>query len=98
MAKCQTCGNDYDKTFQILVAGEAHTSIVSNAPSRRSRQHVKNAVVGFSDMAWRKTASSTAAIIAPKKMAKPNCGTEREPLCRGAAITVACSLGGSALL
>ena len=25
MAKCQTCGNDYDKTFQILVAGEAHT-------------------------------------------------------------------------
>ena len=25
MAKCQVCGNDYDKSFEILLAGESHT-------------------------------------------------------------------------
>lgn len=24
MAKCETCGNDYDKTFQVIVQGQAH--------------------------------------------------------------------------
>ena len=23
--KCETCGNDYDKAFQITMAGETHT-------------------------------------------------------------------------
>lgn len=23
--KCETCGNDYDKSFQILIGGEVHT-------------------------------------------------------------------------
>jgi hypothetical protein len=25
MAKCETCGNEYDKAFEITVAGESHT-------------------------------------------------------------------------
>ena len=25
MARCETCGNDYDKAFQIVVGGESHT-------------------------------------------------------------------------
>jgi hypothetical protein len=25
MARCDSCGNDYDKTFQVLQAGKAHT-------------------------------------------------------------------------
>lgn len=25
MARCETCGNDYDKAFEIIAAGEAHT-------------------------------------------------------------------------
>ena len=25
MARCDSCGNDYDKTFQISVAGASHT-------------------------------------------------------------------------
>jgi hypothetical protein len=25
MAVCELCGNDYDKAFQVVVAGEAHT-------------------------------------------------------------------------
>ena len=25
MARCETCGNDYDKAFEVTVAGTAHT-------------------------------------------------------------------------
>jgi hypothetical protein len=25
MAKCEVCGNDYDKSFQVTLAGKAHT-------------------------------------------------------------------------
>lgn len=25
MATCETCGNDYDKAFQVMMNGEAHT-------------------------------------------------------------------------
>jgi hypothetical protein len=25
MAKCEVCGNDYDKSFQVTMAGRAHT-------------------------------------------------------------------------
>ena len=25
MAKCEVCGNDYDKSFQVVRAGETHT-------------------------------------------------------------------------
>lgn len=25
MATCETCGNSYDKAFQIVMAGESHT-------------------------------------------------------------------------
>ena len=24
MARCETCGNDYDKAFEIIAAGESH--------------------------------------------------------------------------
>jgi hypothetical protein len=25
MPKCETCGNEYDKSFQVVMAGRAHT-------------------------------------------------------------------------
>lgn len=25
MARCDQCGNDYDKSFQVVMAGESHT-------------------------------------------------------------------------
>lgn len=25
MAKCEVCGNDYDKTFDVVISGETHT-------------------------------------------------------------------------
>ncbi len=25
MARCETCGNDYDKSFEVMMAGQSHT-------------------------------------------------------------------------
>jgi hypothetical protein len=25
MSRCETCGNDYDKAFEVVMAGQAHT-------------------------------------------------------------------------
>jgi hypothetical protein len=25
MARCEVCGNDYDKTFEVIAEGESHT-------------------------------------------------------------------------
>lgn len=25
MARCEVCGNDYDKSFQVMLAGKSHT-------------------------------------------------------------------------
>jgi hypothetical protein len=25
MARCETCGNDYDKAFEVMMAGQRHT-------------------------------------------------------------------------
>ena len=25
MARCEVCGNDYDKSFQVTMAGKSHT-------------------------------------------------------------------------
>jgi Rieske Fe-S protein len=25
MARCEVCGNDYDKSFEVIAAGETHT-------------------------------------------------------------------------
>jgi hypothetical protein len=25
MSRCETCGNDYDKTFEVILEGETHT-------------------------------------------------------------------------
>jgi len=39
MARCEICGNDYDKAFQVVMAGKAHTfdsfecAIAALAPS-----------------------------------------------------------------
>ena len=37
-AVCEVCGNDYDKAFEIVAAGETHPSTASSAPSTRSRR------------------------------------------------------------
>jgi hypothetical protein len=39
MATCERCGNEYDKSFQVIVGGRLTLSTVSNARSTRWRHH-----------------------------------------------------------
>ena len=38
MARCDQCGNDYDKSFEVTMAGHTMTFDSSSARFRRSRQ------------------------------------------------------------
>ena len=69
MPTCETCGNDYDKAFKVVVSGEDTRSTASSAPFMRSHRSASIAVAGSSDTAWRRTEYSTAAITAPRRMA-----------------------------
>jgi hypothetical protein len=47
MAKCEVCGNEYDKALTLLLPGIATPSIVSNARFRRShRSATASRVIG----------------------------------------------------
>jgi hypothetical protein len=40
MSECEVCGNEYDKSFELITAGARHTfthSTASNAPFKRLR-------------------------------------------------------------
>ena len=69
MATCEVCGNDYDKAFQVTVAGATHTFDNSNAPFMPWRPPVRIAAAGSSAMAWRPTAACSAAPTAPSRPA-----------------------------
>src|SRR5262245_20171518 len=40
MAICEHCGNEYDKSFQVIMGGRLTLSIVSSVPSMHLRHHV----------------------------------------------------------
>ena len=63
MAKCEVCGNDYDKSFAVTLGGKTGTSMRSNARSTPSRRNARIAAAGSSDTAWKRAARSTAARI-----------------------------------
>jgi hypothetical protein len=79
MATCEVCGNDYDKAFQVTVAGATHTLTASNAPSIRWRQPASTAAAGSSAMAWRPTAACSAAPTVPSRLASSRWPTAPEP-------------------
>lgn len=66
MAKCELCGNDYDKLFQVVMAGQSHTFDSFECPIH-ALAPTPIAGVRSSDMAWRPTAISFVARIAPRK-------------------------------
>ena len=37
MAECEVCGNDYDKSFEVIAAGDRHTFDSLSAPSHAWR-------------------------------------------------------------
>ena len=40
MAACEVCGNDYDKSFEVVAAGVRHTFDSSSAQSTRWHRSV----------------------------------------------------------
>lgn len=40
MAKCDGCGNEYDKSFQVMALGKPILLIASNARSTHLRAHL----------------------------------------------------------
>jgi hypothetical protein len=48
MRKCDLCGNDYDKSFEIHINGDRHTFEALNVQSTSSRQRVAIAAVASS--------------------------------------------------
>ena len=67
MPKCDACGNDYDKSFQVIAANKSYTfdsfecAISTLAPTCA---HCKVRIVGTG---WKRAAPYTAATIAPSR-------------------------------
>lgn len=61
MARCDQCGNDYDKAFNVTMADETYTFDSFECAVQ------KLAPAGSSDMASNRMTSSTAAHIAPRR-------------------------------
>ena len=79
MAQCETCGNDYDKAFQVIKDGLTHTF---DSSSVRSMRWLHNApCVGYAlwGMALKRAAGSTAATTAPRGWGLRDWPTGRDP-------------------
>jgi hypothetical protein len=80
MPKCETCGNDYDKTFDVVVKGKSHTfdsfecAIHALAPSCK---HCGIRIIGHG---LEKDGTFFAAITAPKRKASAACATASSAL------------------
>ncbi|WP_249133254.1 hypothetical protein [Bradyrhizobium sp. AUGA SZCCT0182] len=74
MASCETCGNSYDKAFQVVMNGKSHTfdsfecAIFALAPTSSVER-------ASSVMASKRPAPSTAATIALKTTGSAGCAT-----------------------
>lgn len=70
MAKCDQCGNEYDKVFHIAGRDATGPSTALSALFRCLPRHVLMAVAGSSGTAWRKAMLSTAVRTVPRKKAR----------------------------
>ena len=66
MAKCDVCGNDYDKAFQVVSAQGSRTrSTASSAPSMLLPRHAPIAIARSSGTASRREAHSIVVRTVP---------------------------------
>ena len=81
MARCEQCGNDYDKSFEVTMGGRTIDFDSSNARSRRSRPPAPIAAAASSGIGSSTTALSSAASIAPRRKASrvSAIGIDRRP-------------------
>jgi hypothetical protein len=70
MATCEVCENEYDKAFEVIVAGKHHTFDSFECGSTRWRQSAHTATAGSWGMAWKPMDKSSAAFIARVPPAK----------------------------
>jgi transposase len=61
MAQCETCGNDYDKAFQVVINGVTHTFDSFECAIHRVAPTCPIAVSIFSVTGWKKKAPSSVA-------------------------------------
>jgi hypothetical protein len=65
MATCEGCENEYDKAFEVIVAGKHHTfDSFECAIHALARRFARTATAGWSGTAWSRKARSSAASIA----------------------------------
>ena len=71
--RCETCGNDYDKAFQVVMDGESHTFDSFECAHRRRSPptcgHCGLRIVGHG--VEKDRAGSSAARTAPRRKAFP---------------------------
>ena len=65
MARCENCGNDYDKSFEVLMAGQRHTFDSFKCAIHASRPAANSAARASLDTDWKPMATCSAATIVP---------------------------------
>jgi len=58
MACCKTCGNEYDKAFQVTVLGQSHTFDSFECAIHTLAQHVRTVAARWSVTESKRTESS----------------------------------------
>jgi hypothetical protein len=79
MAKCEHCGNEYDKTFEVTFKEKSTSSTASSARSTLLRPNVITAGAKSSATVWKTAAKFFAAPTARGKVAKTGCGIASKP-------------------
>src|SRR5687767_1773517 len=79
MATCETCGNEYDKTFQVTMSGKAHTFDSFECAILALEPPCDHGGIRTVGTAWRRGAHFIVAIIAPKAKALKVYATESSP-------------------
>lgn len=69
MATCETCGNDYDKAFQVVMMANSIRSTASSAQFMPWRQSASIAERASSGTDLKRVVPIIAATTAPKKKA-----------------------------
>ena len=66
MARCETCGNDYDKAFEVTMNGTTHTFDSFECAIHALAPTCRNCGIHMSVTASKRKAPSSAASIAPR--------------------------------
>jgi hypothetical protein len=71
MATCQTCGNDYDKAFELTMNGKRHTFDCFECAIQALAPQCAHCIArhAYSDTDWSAAGNTSVAHIAPRPRA-----------------------------